>query len=211
MKTQTLILIFIVLSIVIYFIWTKLMNQKTKPDTDTSRPSDEYLPKQEIPNDKFVISNNITSIEIDSILTGFCNMYNKKTYQAMPRLYKLNDKQFAITFPYDIEFDIFCYFVNYIHYPMEFEKSFEATGWTTTTRGQIWITEKSADKKVMLFILTDDTEYDNVYMTTNDNIGYRLGFASGEEKQLLDSPKKQFVKPQIEIEGLANTEYKDYK
>ncbi len=211
MKTQTLILMLIGAGIAIYFIWTKFRNQKIEPDTDTTRPSSEYLPKQEISNDKFVILNNTSSIEIDSILTGFCNMYNKKSYQALPRLYKLSDKQFAITFPYDIDFDIFCYFVNYVHYPMGFEKSFEVTGWTTTRKGQIWITEKSADKRVMLFIPTDDTEYDNVYLTTNDNVGYKLGFAMGEEKQLLDFPKKQFVKPQIEIEELTKTEYKDYK
>ena len=212
MKTQTIILALIGVIVVIYFIWNRLASQKTEPDTDTRRPSDEYLPKQEIQNDKLVISDNITATEIDRILTGFCNMYNKEKYQAQPRLYKLSEKQFAITFPYDIEFEFFCYFINYVRYPMGFDKSFEVTGWTTTKSGETWITEKSAGKRVMLFIPADDTEYDNVYLTTEDSIGYKLGFAVGEEKQLLDFPQKYFVKPKIEIVELEKEEeYKDYK
>ena len=179
--------------------------------TNTTRPSNEELPKQEIPNDKLVISNNLSNDEIDKILTGFCNIYNQESYQALPRLHKLNERQFAVTFPYDVEFVMFCFFVNYVHYPVGFNKSFEVTAWTTTKNGQTWITEKSANKRVMLFIPHDDTEYDNVYLTTDDNIGYKLGFAVGHENQLLSFPKLPFVKPQIEIEELSNKDYTDYK
>ncbi len=90
--------------------------QKPQADTDTTIPSNEHLPTQEKPNDKLVIVDKISKTEIDSILTGFCNMYNKERFQAQPRLYKLSERQFAITFPYDIEFEIYCYFVNYVHY-----------------------------------------------------------------------------------------------
>jgi len=211
MKTQTLILVIVGIIVVVYFLRSMFTNQKKEPFVNTERPSNDKLPKQEIQNDKLVISNNITFEEIDKILTGFCNNYNSKSYQALPRLYKLNERQFAITFPFDIEFTIFCFFVNYVRYPMGFKKSFEVTGWTTTKSGQNWITEKSANKRVMLFIPFDDTEYDNVYLTTEDNIGYKLGFAVGHEKQLLDFPKSYFVKPQIEIEGLTGKEYTDYK
>ena len=211
MKTQTILLVIVGVVLVIYFIWTAFIKQKTEPNTNTARPLNEKLPKQKIQNDKLVISNNITFEEIEKILTGFCNMYNQESYVALPRLYKINERQFAITFPYDIEFTIFCFFVNYVHYPMGFKKSFEVTGWTTTKSGESWITEKSANKKVMLFIPHDDTEYDNVYLTTEDNIGYKLGFAVGHEKQLLDFPKQYFVKPQIEIEELTEKDYTNYK
>jgi len=197
--------------VVVSFLWVTFINQKKEPSTNNVRPLDEKLPKQKVQNDRLVISTNITFEEINKILTGFCNMYNEKTYKALPRLYKINERQFAITFPYDIEFSIFCFFVNYVHYPMGFKKSFEVTGWTTTKKGESWITEKITSKRVMLFIPYDDTEYDNVYLTTEDNIGYKLGFALGHEKQLLDFPKLNFVKPQIEIEELVEKDYTDYK
>ncbi len=211
MKIQTVILGLVIAIGIIYFIWTKFISQKVEPFSDLSRPSNECLPKQEVQNDKLVVVNNITSSEIERILIGFCNIYNKENYQAQPRLYKTDNTSFTITFPYDIEFEIFCYFVNYVRYPMGFNKSFEVTGWTTTKSGQTWITEKSANKRVMLFIPTEDTEYDNVYMTTEDNIGYKLGFAIGEEKQLLKRPLKKFVKSGIDILDLKEKEYKDYK
>mgnify|MGYP006186518259 FL=1 len=185
--------------------------QKPEADTDTTRPSNENLPTQEKPNDKLVIVDNISKTEIDSILTGFCNMYNKESFQAQPRLYKLSERQFAITFPYDIEFEIYCYFVNYVHYPMGFDKSFDVTAWETTGQANGWITEKTANKKIMLFIPEDDSEHDNVYLTTDDNIGYKLGFAIGEEKQPLQSAKKRYFAPKIDIRTLSEKEGQDFQ
>ena len=63
----------------------------------------------------------------------------------------------------------------------------------------------------MLFIPSDDTDHDNVFMTTVDNIGFKLGFAMGEEKQLLDGPKKKFSPPTIDILELADKEHEDFK
>ena len=185
--------------------------QKPEADTDTTRPSNENLPTQEKPNDKLVIVDNISKTEIDSILTGFCNMYNKESFQAQPRLYKLSERQFAITFPYDIEFEIYCYFVNYVHYPMGFDKSFDVTAWETTGQANGWITEKTANKKIMLFIPEDDSEHDNVYLTTDDNIGYKLGFAMGEEKHPLQSAKRRYFAPKIDIKTLSEKEGQDFQ
>ena len=211
MKTQTVILVVVIAIIAIYFAWTKFKSPKVEPYSDTTRPSNVHLPQQEVQNDKLVLVNNVTSSEIDKILTGFCNMYNKESFVALLRLYELNEKQFAITFPYDIGFQTYCFLVNYIRYPMGFNKSFEVTGWATPKNGEMWITEKSANKKIMLFIPNDDKEYDNVYLTTEDNIGYKLGFAMGHEKQLLELPQKRFVKQSIENTELMEKAYKDYK
>ncbi len=212
MKTQIVILgVVIVVIIVIYFIRTKLVTPTVEPYADTTRPSNTHFPEKEVQNDKLIIINDIINSEVDKILTSFCNAYNQESFAALLRLYKLSERQFAITFPYDIEFEIFCFLVNYAHYPIGFDKSFEVTGWTTTKSGEIWITEKSENKKVMLFIPDDDTEYDNVYLTTDDNIGYKLGFATENEKQLLELPQKRFVKPSIGNAELMGKAYKDYK
>ena len=211
MTTQKIFLIIVGVIVVLYFLRSAFKNHKKSTSIDTRRPSNEKLPKQEVANDKLVIANNLSNVEIEKILTYFCNSYNNESYQALPRLYKLNERQFAVTFPYDIEFSMFCVFVNYVHYPMDFDKSIDVTAWTTTKNGQTWITEKSANKRVMLFIPYDDTEYDNVYLTTEDNIGYKLGFALGHEKQLLDFPKSRFVPTKIEIGELSNMNYMDYK
>lgn len=204
-------LIIIGVVILILIIKAFMIGTKPKPDTDTTRPSDELLPKQEKQNEKLVIVDNISHTEIGSILTSFCNMYNKESFQAQPRLYKLSERQFAITFPFDIEFEIYCYFVNYVHYPMGFDKSFDITAWETTKQANGWITEKTANKKVMLFIPEDDNEHDNVFMTTKDNIGYKLGFAMGEEKQLLQTPKMKYFPPTIDKQTLNEMQSEDFR
>jgi hypothetical protein len=206
---EILILEIILSIIVFYFIRKLILESSTKSDNETIRPAIELLPTQEIPNDKLVIVNNVTQIEVDGILTGFCNMYNKESYQALPRAYKLDEKNYAITFPYDIEFTIFCFFINYVHYPIGIDKTFEVTGWTTTEIGYNCITEKPANKK-MLFVPADDTEHDNVYFTASDNIAFKLGFAKRHAIQLLDPPRKSFKEPTIELSELANKEQKDY-
>ena len=114
------------------FTWTKLKNQKPQPDTDTRRPTENLFPTNKIANDKLVVVEDVSENDINKILQEFCNSYNKETYQAIPRLTKLSDKKFAITFPYDINFEIYCYFINYVNYPMGFDKHFKTIGWTTT-------------------------------------------------------------------------------
>jgi hypothetical protein len=211
MKPLLLVLGLILAAIIFYALRTKVKTSEPQPDTDTRRPSQSTLPTQTKQNDKLIFVKGISHADLKRVLTGFCNMYNKESFQAQPRLTKLTEGEFAITFPYDIDFEIFCYFINYIEYPMELTWSPDLTAWTTTKSSDTWIMEKSANKKAMLFIPTDDTEHDNVYMTTQDNIGYKLGFALGEEKQLLDTPKKRYVQPGMEIFELTNKEFEDFK
>jgi len=211
MKQQYLIYGLIAVVAIVLFTWTKLKNQKPLPDTDTRRPTENIFPTNKIANDKIVIIEDVSENDINKILQEFCNSYNKKTYQAIPRLTKLSDKKFAVTFPYDINFEIFCFFINYVNYPMGFDRHFKTIGWTTTKLTDIWITEKSVNKNVMLFVSDNDTEYDNVFLTTSDNIGYKLGFAMGEEKQLLNRPEKSYIKQPIDFSEIETKQHIDFK
>lgn len=212
MKQQYLIIgIVTVMAIGIFVAWIRLKKQKPKPDTDTKRPQENLFPTNKVPNDKLVIVEDINENDIKKILQEFCNLYNKEIFEAIPRLTKLSDNKFAITFPYDIDFQIYCYFINYVNYPMGFDRHFKAIGWATTKPSDTWITEKSVNKNVMLYVSDFDKEYDNVFLTTSDNIGYKLGFAMGEEKQLLNRPEKSYVKQPIsthELDGKPYTEFK---
>jgi hypothetical protein len=211
MKQQYLIYSLIAVIVIVFFAWKKLKNQKPQPDTDIRRLPENIFPTSKVANDKLVIVEGASENDINKILQEFCNSYNKKKYQAIPKLIKLSDRKFAITFPYDIDFEIYCYFINYVNYPMGFNKHFKTIGWATTKPTDTWMTEKSANKNVMLFVSEFDTEYDNVFLTTSDNIGYKLGFAMDEEKQPLNSPGKKYVKPPITVNELETNESIDFK
>jgi nitrogen fixation protein len=204
------VVITIGVAILVYIIKAWIQS-RSKPENNTSRPSNEHLPKHEKPNDKLVIVDDLSKAEMESILTEFCNLYNQQGFQALPRLYELNGRQFAIAFPFDMDFEMYCCFVNYVHYPLGLDKSFSVTAWVTTKQANGWITERTANKRVMLFIPEDDIERDNVFLTTEDNIGYKLGFAMGEEKQLLQTPKKSYLAPTIDIKALKEKKGQDFQ
>lgn len=211
MKQEYIIAGIIVIAALLFFAWTELKNQTPKLDTNTNRPSENYFPTNKIANDKLVIIEGIDEGDAKKIIQEFCNTYNKETYQAIPALTKLSNKKFAVTFPYDINFEIYCFFINYVNYPMEFDKQFKTIGWTTTKQNETWITDKSQNKNVMIFVSNFDKEYDNVFMTTEDNIGYKLGFAMGEEKQLLDKPEKPYQKQPITLDEIKDKEQIEFK
>ena len=187
------------------------MSTVSQPNTDLTRTSNPDLTIHERTNDKLVIVSQANYADLKKVLTGFCKSYNKEENQALPKMTKLSESEFAITFPQDIDFEIFCYFINYIKYPMEVKWRPDVVAWTTTKKGDIWTTEKSVNKKVMLFIPKDDTEYDNVYLTTVDNIGYKLGFAVGEQNQLLTVPIRAYIKPTIELSSLITRQSEAFK
>ena len=168
---------------------------------NTSRPS-MVPPSQKSENDKIVVIKGAKYDDVQKAITQFCNIYNQQEFIAIPNLTKIADDEFVVTFPYDLGFDTFCFFINYMYYPEEIFYKADIKAWATTKLDDIWIADKSANKKVMLYIPSDDKEYDNVYLTTEDNIGYKLGFAAGEAMRLLDIPKISYIRPTVTIDSL---------
>ncbi len=178
---------------------------------DSSRPSDDKLPTIQKDNDKIILVKNVRHEEIRDALTKFCNMYNKDDFAALPRLWQLSPDTYAITFPYDIDFVTYCFAINFLKYPVNINWKSDVRAWATTKPGDQWITPESANKIVMLFLASDDKEYDNVFLTTQDNIGYKLGFAMGEEKKLLPTPKEKYIAPTITLQDLSKAKFEDFK
>ena len=191
--------------------WYKLRNTNAQQSLNSTRPTHTDIPSNEKSNDKLVLIEEVNDQEINKIVQDFCNMYNKNDFIALPRVTNLSEKKFAITFPYDIDFETFCYFINYVRYPTGFERSFKTRAWTTTKSSDKWITEKSANKKVMIFLSEFDDEYDNVFMTTADNIGYKLGFAVNEQRELLNGPEKLYEDAPFNLHDFHHKVSTDFK
>jgi len=197
-------------AVIIYFIQRKYRGKAPEPDTDSTRSAEETLatiPKQ---NDRLVLVKKVSFTDLRKVLIGFCNMYNKENYQALLRLTKISENEFAITFPYDINFEIFCYLINYISYPMELKWTADITGWTTIKPGDKWMSDKIPNKKIMVFIPPDDNEYDNVYVTTSENMGYKIPFSLSRKNKLQTTPSKFFVSPNVDVTSLDG-DFEDFK
>jgi hypothetical protein len=169
------------------------------------------IPTDEKSNDKLIIVTNVKHDKIVKALTEFCNVYNKNDYAAIPRLWTLSENSFAITFPYDIDFETYCFAINYLKYPMNIKWEAQVRAWATTKQGDEWITDKTVNKKVMLFLALDDKEYDNVFLTSQDNIGYKLGFSVRQTKQLLTIPKESYINSKVDISTLTEYKHEDFR
>jgi hypothetical protein len=196
-----IILLIVGIIVVLFFLKSCFPSNNSKTNI---KPKNIEIPSKKIQNDKIVLIENVKLDDVKKVIQDFCNIYNQEKVKALPLLTVLSNNKFAVTFPYDIDFITFCFIVNYLNYPtdiLNYKPTINA--WTTTKQQDEWMTNEIVNKKIMLFIPSDDKDYDNVYLTSSDNSGYKMGFAMGEEKQKLDFPKQNYIEP-IEFEELKN-------
>lgn len=171
-----------------------------------SEPENQIEPKgfeeNQKDNDKIVIVRKLALDYLKKAIEQFCNKYNKHKIIARPKLSVL-ENQYLITFPYDIDFEHFCYFINYLKYANELclkpDYKPEIIAWCSTREGNSWMIDQLINKRVMLFIPESDKEYDNVYLTTEYNLGFKMGFAIGQSHIKLDKPVVEYKNPPKDI------------
>ena len=177
------------------------------------RPVDSSSPVQKIDNDKMIIVRNIAINYLKTAIEQFCNIYNKQKVLAKPRLGVL-ENQYLITFPYDIDFEHFCYFINYVKYANELslkpDYKPEIIAWCSTKKGDSWMTDQLLNKRVMLYIPESDKDYDNVYLTTEYNLGYKMVFAQGESQIKLDRPLVDYKNPPTDLLKISGAQTIDF-
>jgi len=142
------------------------------------------------PNEKLIVVKGPSKEKMELVLTKFCEMYNRSGPITPLKYYNKDSTTYFITFPQDIEFDLFCYLVNFIKYPNDVKYTIDVIGWTTVGRVDGWNTNQLDGQHVVVFLDPADNEYDNVMLTTADNVGFKIGFAVGaglqKSKRLLD-------------------------
>ena len=205
------ILISILIFVAVVFLILKFKGNKfnAEPSDNTSRPDASAKATIEKDNDKLIVVSNATHDDIALALTKFCNTYNKESYAALPRLTEVHPGAFAVTFPYDIDFVTFCFAVNFLKYPVDIKWDAKVTAWTTANGGEDWIAGTNVGKRIMLFVPEDDKEYDNVFFTTDDDIGYKLDFAARKAKPPLSMPKKHFTESTVDLESVKQLRFID--
>lgn len=204
--SKTLILV-IAIAIVTIVLYSCIPREKEKK---SNRPSPETKPITLVPNDKLVHVSNVSKANIAKVLMQFCDLYNKESFRALPRLIIISEKEYAITFPFDVDFVTFCIFVNYLHYPFDVKYEPRIRAWTSTKESDEWIERPVKGQRVMLFIPKDDDEYDNVYLTTESHFGVIVGFAIGHHFRPLSHPRELYDAPIFAINELIEKEFIDF-
>lgn len=206
MELQTVLIILGVI-IIALFLKSYAANNKSKNE---DKPTNRELPKDKITNDKIILVENVNLDDLKKAIQQFCNSYNQQNFKALPSLSILSANRFIVTFPYDINFETYCYFVNFLYYPNDIVYKPCIKAWTTTKPSDKWMKDDIVNKKVMLYIPGDDKDYDNVYLTTYDNFEYKMGFALGKSSKKLNEMKQRYSVPvnQDELKSQENIQFK---
>ena len=204
MKRMNYIIIGIVAVIAFFaFQFFKKNNDKSINENYSSKFNVEKETKE---NDKLILTENVDYNLIKKAVRDFTKNYDnpqQSRLKPISKLHKADNNRVIITFPYDIEFEIFCYYVNYLKYPMDLNYKANVTGWSSTKSTDNWLNKEFEDQKAMLFLDPNDNEYDNVMLTNEKGRTYKIGFAIGEGLQnyngtILKYQPNEFNKSELE-------------
>lgn len=141
------------------------------------RPNKKRKPIEKESNDKIVIVKYIQYDYLIRAINQFCNLYNQENYIVLPRLYQ-HYYLFVITFPYNIDFDKFCLFINYLLNANEVCDNFDyqpnVTAWCTIQDVDKWATIEILNKELIMMIPESNTKQDRLTLTTHENVGYKI-------------------------------------
>ena len=194
MNIKVILLIFFLLGMGAFL----AMNIETRPPyLVTSRPREAHLPKTVVQNDKIILIRNASRDQVKRAVSEFMNAYNQKPMQLLVQLKQVTPDEFAITFPYDIRFHALLYMVDALYHPKGFSYKPSIMAWATAKAGDPWTLPGMADKPVMIYLATADTKAGRVFLTTNDNLGFSMGYAFKSQNQQLDRPAAPYSKPKI--------------
>jgi hypothetical protein len=166
----------------------------------------EPKPANRVPNDKLVIIKGVEIGQVRQAVQQFCDLNNlQEGPRVVAQVTQVSESEIAVTFPYDIDFGKFCFFVNYMYYPNNIEYKTDIKGWATTKAGDMWVGDSYAGKRVMLYIPANNTDYDSVFFTTEENVGYKIGFRdTGDPRQIIPSPVN-FIEPSLSEDAETNS------
>lgn len=212
MKRMNYIIIGIIA--VIAIIAFQFFNKNTDKSTNETYSSKFNIEKQFTENDKRILVENVDYNLIKKAVQDFTKNYDnpqQSHLNPISRLHKATNNQVVITFPYDIDFEIFCYYVNYLKYPMDLNYKADVTGWTSTKSKDNWLNKDFENKKVMLFIDPNDKEYDNVMLVSENGRTYKIGFAIGEGLQNQNGTILKYIPTKLESSELEKFESEEIK
>jgi len=136
--------------------------------------------------EKFIIIKDCTKDELKTILNDWLVMDVEGFKSKLVfEIAEIKPNVFILKIDKSIDDTDFFYLVNYFAYPIDFTKTFEVAGYATATKHKTL-----QNKKIYVFLNEQDTEYDNVWVTTEDNVTYKFDFGGKFKKMNYENEYK---------------------
>jgi len=117
-------------------------------------------------------------------------------------LYKTGQESHLIVADKRLNNEKFNFLVNYLRYPEDIEYKISIEGYTTAKKEKLY-PENIQNKRLLIYISESDKEFDNVFVTTEDNETYKVDFG-GKITRIIES--KTFKIPDIDFDSLSRPE-----
>nr|WP_320037906.1 hypothetical protein [uncultured Bacteroides sp.] len=151
----------------------------------------------------FIIISGGLGDDIKKAIRQWLALYSTELVNNIKfELFKLGQERFLIVADKRINNEYFNYLINYLRYPEGIEYNISIDGYTTLCDKEIY-PQNLLDKKAQIYISDNDKEYDNVFLTTEDNETYKIEF-SGKVSRLNES--RTFSIPDIDTNLLQKPE-----
>lgn len=136
--------------------------------------------------ENYIIVSNESASDVEKVLMDLANLYANTGYTEGISLLQKNNRpdSFLVSFKNQPDFERFNYFVNYIRYPIGYNKNF-----SPMVRGFFDVNQlnEKADFKdgdwIMVYISKNDKAGDNVHIVNRRNESYEIDFG-GKTKRL---------------------------
>jgi hypothetical protein len=143
-------------------------------------------------NDKLLFVRGWTEPELQKIIADFNHMYSDRLpTDFSTAIDSGSGGVLQVSFPHDIEPRFFCWLINYVQYPKDFDlrsRSIVAAGSATIQTDFLPASgESQVGKRILLYIPAHDTEHDLVFGRV-DAQSYEYPFSS-EQWRRVDDPR----------------------
>lgn len=128
--------------------------------------------------EKFIIINDCSKEEMKTILKDWLVMYaDRLKSKSVFEFAEIKPNSFILKVDKSLDDTDFFYLVNYFAYPIDYEKTFDVEGYATASKHKTIL-----NKNIYVFNNLEQTEYDNVWITTEDNETYKFDFGGKLKK-----------------------------
>ena len=125
-----------------------------------------------------IIVKNTSRQNIEKSVLDMANLYADTEFVYPIEIYSSTENQntFLVKFPNIPDFDRFCYFVNYLEFPMDFQDYHPQVFGIWELQKKINDTHFEIGETIGLYISKKDDEHDNVYLINSKKNVYKYAF-----------------------------------
>lgn len=167
---------------VILYLRSKFRKKNRKPDP-------ALRPNISVSNDKIVIVAGVEEADVEQMLRVFTDIYNSRRYDAIIRIHPMGKQVFALTFPYDINWEVFIELMDHLVYFDDNEHKAQIRAWLTLPKE----CEPAAGQHVMLFFQEDDKDFEPLYISTQYNRIWKIDYETNTLKEA--EAGEEYAKP----------------